>query len=170
MSGSYTFSESQTFTITHARQLASKVATDLKRIQRFYGSPGDDEIDAYENELIPMLKNGYLKDVTYGYRRNGTFIEPSLKYTAKELMGMEADDDDPGRVLPGANIKGAYFGSYMNYTSKWFALSEKERKEFEEQLPFGRVTAAQPKAEGNYIEDKTYSSGGQSLNRSSLKK
>ena len=32
---------SDTFTITHARQIASKVATDLLRFQRFYSFPSD---------------------------------------------------------------------------------------------------------------------------------
>ena len=41
MSNSFTISEATTFTITHARHMAAKVATDLKRIQRFYGKPSD---------------------------------------------------------------------------------------------------------------------------------
>ena len=32
--------------------LASKVATDLKRMQRFYGSPSDADIASYEVEVI----------------------------------------------------------------------------------------------------------------------
>ena len=39
MSYSYTLSETRTFTVTHARHMAAKVATDLKRMQRLYGSP-----------------------------------------------------------------------------------------------------------------------------------
>ena len=39
MSDSYTISESESFTVTHARHMAAKVATDLKRMQRLYGSP-----------------------------------------------------------------------------------------------------------------------------------
>lgn len=35
MTGSFTNSTTQTFNVTHARYLASKVATDLKRIQRY---------------------------------------------------------------------------------------------------------------------------------------
>jgi len=39
MTASFTISESASFTVTHARHMASKVATDLKRLQRFYGYP-----------------------------------------------------------------------------------------------------------------------------------
>ena len=41
MSSSFTLTETTTFTLTHARHMAAKVATDLKRLQRFYGRPGD---------------------------------------------------------------------------------------------------------------------------------
>ncbi len=75
----------------------SKVATDLKRVQRFYGDPSDTRIANYETELIELLKAGFLSEVTYGYQRNGSWIEPTLRYTAKDLQGMAANDDDPGR-------------------------------------------------------------------------
>ena len=39
---SYSYTESTTFTVTHARHMAAKVATDLKRMQRFYGKPSDE--------------------------------------------------------------------------------------------------------------------------------
>ncbi len=50
MTSSYTVSESTTFTVSHARHMAAKVAADLKRIQRFYGAPSDAEIADYEAE------------------------------------------------------------------------------------------------------------------------
>ena len=59
MSYSYSLSESETFTVTHARHMAAKVATDLKRMQRFYGSPSDSEITDYEAEVTAFLKAGY---------------------------------------------------------------------------------------------------------------
>jgi hypothetical protein len=45
MSSSYTTTDTESFTLVHARYIASKVATDLKRFQRFYGSPSDAWID-----------------------------------------------------------------------------------------------------------------------------
>ena len=39
MSTSFTITETTTFTLTHAKYMAAKVATDLKRMQRFYGAP-----------------------------------------------------------------------------------------------------------------------------------
>jgi hypothetical protein len=111
MSYSYTLSETETFTVTHARHMAAKVATDLKRMQRLYGSPGDLAIAGYEAEITEFLKAGYLGTVAYGFRHDGNWIEPTLRYTPRELAGAAANDDDPGRVRPGANIDGASFYS-----------------------------------------------------------
>jgi len=48
MSYSYTTTETKTFALTHARHLAAKVATDLKRLQRFYGGISDERIEQLE--------------------------------------------------------------------------------------------------------------------------
>ena len=116
MSSSFTLSETTTFTLTHARHMAAKVATDLKRLQRLYGSPTDVAIVDYEAEVIELLKAGYLGTLTVGFRRDD-WIEPTLKYTARDLAGAAADDDDPGRIRPGANIDGASFYNYLTYSS-----------------------------------------------------
>jgi len=47
-------SDSVSFTVTHARHMAAKVATDLKRMQRLYGAPSDPSIADYEGELIEL--------------------------------------------------------------------------------------------------------------------
>jgi len=106
---SYSYTESTTFTVTHARHMAAKIATDLKRMQRLYGQPYDWQITQFEEEAVAIMKAGYLADVTYGFKRNGQWIEPTLKYTARDLAGASAGDDDPGRVLPGKDISGATF-------------------------------------------------------------
>ena len=77
MSDSYSYTESRTFTVTHARHMAAKVATDLKRMQRFYGKPSDENIADYESEATEMLRAGYLDTGTYGFRRDGKWIEPT---------------------------------------------------------------------------------------------
>ena len=105
MSYSYAYTETKTFTVTHARHMAAKVATDLKRMQRFYGKPNDQEIEEYEAEVIALLKDGYLSTVWYGYRRNSNWIEPTLQYTARDLAGASANNDDPGRIRPGGRAR-----------------------------------------------------------------
>ena len=165
MTQSYTYSESTTFTVTHARHIAAKVATDLKRMQRLYGAPGDADIATYEAELVELMKAGYLEAVTYGYRRNNDWIEPTLRYTAQELAGVAANDDDPGRIRPGANIAGASFYSYLTFNAAWHALTATQREAFETTLPFVRGGAPAPGINGYFSDDRSYSAGGRALNR-----
>lgn len=167
---SYTITETKSFTLTHARHLAAKVATDLKRIQRIYGGMSDQDILDFEKEATELLRLGYLETVTYGFKRNGRWIEPTLRYTAKELA-TEGLDDDPGRIALGAETHGAIFASYLTYTSAWHKLSWQERLNIMKQLPFQRTDAPEPAVDGGYFaDDKTYSAGGRSLGRASARR
>lgn len=166
---SYTITESATFTVTHARHMASKVSADLKRMQRFYGHPSDSDITNYENEVIELLKAGYFGTLTVGFLRGGQWIEPTLRYTARDLAGMAANDDDPGRVLPGRDISGATFHNYMTYSAAWDALLESEKDAFKRRMPFYRTGMAQPTVNGYMVDDKTYSAGGRALSRASVR-
>jgi len=165
MSYSTTFSESATFTITHAKHMAAKVATDLKRIQRFYTKPSDFDISQYEEEVIVLLNNGYLGTVTYGFWRNDAWIEPTLKYTARDLLSGSCEDNDPGRIRPGADITGASFYSYLTYSINWDKLSYAEKETFKKLLPFKRGGAPEPSVKGYFTNDKVYSAGGRALDR-----
>jgi hypothetical protein len=165
-----TVTRTTTFTVTHARYLASKVETDLKRVQRLYnGDPVDARIANYVLELVELLKGGYLAKVTYGFRRDGQWIEPSLIYTAHDLQFGSSVDDDPGRIRASANITGATFASYMEPSAAWNALSAAEQAEVERRLPFQRGGADAPRINGYLVDDRTYSSGGRSLVRASVR-
>jgi hypothetical protein len=168
MSYSATVTETTTFTITHARHMAAKVAADLKRMQRFYGKPSDASIAAYEEEVVELLKAGYLGSVWYGFKRNGEFIEPALRYTARELAG-DADNDDPGRVRPGGNTDGATFYSFLTYSSSWDNLDFDGREAFKRRMPHYRGNASEPGISGYLEQDRTYSSGGRALDRASVR-
>ena len=169
MTTSYTLSEATTFTVTHARHMAAKVATDLKRMQRFYGAPSDADIEAYEAELTLLMLEGYLGTVTYGFRRDGKWIEPTPRYTARDLVGGAADDDDPGRVRPGAETSNASFYSYLTYSRAWDQLSGAEKESFKKLLPFQRTGAPEPAINGYLRSDRTYSAGGRALERASVR-
>ena len=164
----YTVTTTETFSYTHARHIAAKVATDLKRIQRFYPEPSDQWIEDYEVEITELLKAGYLGTVTYGFQRNGYWIQPTLRYTAKELAGYSANDDDPGRIRPGANVQGASFSSHLTYSSAWDVLTPQQKAQFKEQLPIRRVTGLDAGVTGAWTVDRTYSAGGRGVDRSSL--
>lgn len=169
MSSSYTTSSSSSFTITHARHLAAKVATDLKRMQRLYGLPSDADIATYETEVIELLRNGYLATVTFGFRRDGQWIEPTLRYTAADMQA-GLGDDDPGKIPPGKNVAGASFYSYLTYSSGYLAMTSAQQDSFKQSLPFQRTGAPQPTvANGYFADDRSYSSGSRSLARASVR-
>ena len=149
--------------------MASKVAADLKRMQRLYGSPSDVDIAKYEQEMISLLKAGYLGTMWLGFKKDGQWIEPTLRYTARDLAGGSANDDDPGRVLPGKNIAGATFWSFCTYSPAWDKLTTDEKDRFKKSLPWYRSGATEPTVNGYLDDDKTYSSGGRALNRASVR-
>jgi len=169
MSMSFTQTDTTTFTETHAKHISAKVAADLKRMQRFYGAPSDSHIAQLEAEMIAFLKAGYLGKVTYGFKRDGNWINPTLRYTARDLADAASNDDDPGRVLPGADVTQAGFNSYMNYSAKWSTLTQGQQEAFENGLPFARVGAPEPGVIGYFVEDRTYSAGGRALDRQSVR-
>jgi hypothetical protein len=169
MSNSYSYTESSTFTVVNARHMATKVATDLKRLQRLFGKPSDQRIAEFEVELTELLKAGYLGTVTYGFRRGSDWIEPTLRYTARDLAGGASNDDDPGKIRATANVEGASFHSYLIYSQAWDRLSAADQEAFEKKLPFQRGGALEPGVSGYFADDRTYSSGGRALNRATVR-
>lgn len=169
MSSSFSFSNTTTFTATNAKYLASKVAADLKRMQRFYNAPSDYQIEQYERELIEFLKKGYMESIYYGYQKDGNWIVPTLFYTARDFS-TSSNDDDPGKITANADITGAEFKSFMTYSTSYHQLNTAALAEFQNGLPFKRNGVSTPGINGYLSSDKSYSSGGKGLDRSSLKK
>jgi hypothetical protein len=167
---SYTATSTSTFTITHARYIGSKVATDLTRFQRFYeGVPSDALINLYEAELVALLKHDAIDYVVYGFQRNSLWTPASVRYRALPGGKLQADDD-PGKIRPGIDIGGARFTSFLSYSSAWFALPASERERIGQGLPFQRTTASSPGLErGAWMDDLSYAAGGRGLGRSSVR-
>lgn len=168
MSYTSTFTDSTTFTISHARHIAAKIATDLTRIQRIYGGIFDPTIADYEAEAITFMQHGFLGYVWYGFNRNGLWVEPTLKYTSKEVYG-DAIDDSPGKIRPGADVSGARFTSFLSYNHSWWNLTPDQRSAIEASLPFRRVAGTESSVYGYLSNDKTYSAGGRTLDRHAVR-
>lgn len=158
-----------TFSITNARYVTSKIKTDLRLLQRFYRKPSDEDVDDYDEEAAQLLAKGYLDTVTYGFRRNGLWIPPTLRYVARN-DGTLASDDRAGRVPAGLNVSGASFYSYLTYSSKWDRLTAPEQQAVKDSLPVKRSGAPEPGSSGGYwAGDRTYSSNGSGVGRSTLR-
>lgn len=165
----YTTTQTETFTIVHAKYLASKVATDLKKFQRFYtDGPTDAWIDQYERELAVFLKYKAVKWVVYGFKRGDKWTEASVRYTML-ADGTLANDDDPGKIRPGLDVSGAKFSSFMSYD--YSALTDQQRKTLEGELPFQRGDGSVPELEvGYWADDLNYGAGGRGLGRATVRR
>ena len=163
------FTLTETFTRSNAQYVASKVVTDLARIRSFYDVPTESWIIKYEAELIEFLRAGYLDKVIYGFQKYGSWIEPTLLYTSRDILDASATNDDPGNILPGADISGASFGSHLTYSRAWYSLTEAQKSEFCKSLPFRRTEGKEPGINGYFNADQTYSAGSRALDRSSLR-
>lgn len=165
MTQSYT--TTSTFTSSDARRVGGKVMADLKQMQQAYGNPSDQEIENYLGELVPLLVDGYLSTVMYGFKKDCSWLPATLRYTAL-MLGTTGDGDRSGTVKRGVEVAGAYFTSYLTYSHKWWNLSEDARTQYKNGLPIQRVTGEEPKAPGGWIEDKSYISGGGGVRRAVL--
>jgi hypothetical protein len=163
MTQSYTTTES--WSRTHARYIAGKVAADLRQMQQAYGQPADQHLNDLIDELVTYLADGYLDCVEYGFRRGESWVV-AHKYTAAEL-GTSAADDRSGRIRRGADVTGAYWWSYLVRNSHWWSLSQAERDRYEAGIAIKRVpgSGASPLS-GGWAPERSYASGGGGVSRS----
>lgn len=166
---SYSITRSETFTLAHAKNLASRVAADMHVSARYYGRPSDSQIDGYADELAQMLRYGYVDKYEFGFKKDGKRIV-SWSYSV-DASGAIQSDDRTGRVYSAADVSGATFFNYMWYSTKWHSLPAADQDEFKKELPVER-TPADPPADGHgywTAGEKSYSSGGVGLSRSSFR-
>jgi hypothetical protein len=162
---SYTITRTQTFTITHARYVSSKIAADLDLLRAYYGKPSEQHVTNLAEEAALLLAARYLWSVEYGLRLNGVTVI-ALKYVAM-ADGTLRSDDRPGRVPAIFGLTEATWYSFLEYTNAFFRLSQIERDRFEGALPIRRTAAPAPLAgaEGYWEQTRAYSSNGEGVVR-----
>ena len=160
----------QTYATTFAEHITSRVVADLDCYQALYDTPSYKEIYEYEQELIALLTMGYLEFVIYGFKRNGKFVEAS-RYNALPNGTLEPNQD-PGGIRYREGIRGVLsFTSFLDYSLKWYNLSEEEKKSFKQGLLIKRVSGTLPGVENGYwVEDKTYTADGRGVVRQRIKR
>jgi hypothetical protein len=157
MTTSYTLSE--TFSITNARHIASRVAGDLRLMSRYYARPTLAEVEDYLEEIAQLLVEAYLGTFEIGYRRDGKRVF-TLFY--KVLANGTLSDARAGGVPTGEDITGASFFSYVTY-----ARDDAARAAFLKGLPVQRTGGPEPVDGNGYWvhDDRSYASGGMGLSR-----
>ncbi len=165
MSGTYTESKANTFTISHARYLASKVETDLMRLHRYYypshNSPTLIEIKDYHDELVLLQKFNFLDEITYGFKLNGVWVK-FIKYKATQGDHL-ITDNDPGGVAYSIISTNAMFSSFLTHNNNWNSNSD-DGKKFLQETPIDRGWGTDCPGVGS--EQKMYLSGGRGFIRS----
>ena len=161
MSSTYTGSYAETFTITNAKYLASKVKTDLMRLHHYYGKPTVRDIEKYHDELILLQVHDYLREIEYGFVENNHWVK-ALKYTARQ-GGILTADDDPGGIIFSDISGNPNFTSVLGYNANWHNAPAHERADFEKKSPIKRTLGDGYR--GNWEQQKAYSSGGRGFLR-----
>jgi hypothetical protein len=162
MSLSYTTTAS--FTIIHARYLASKAAADMHLCAQYYGKPSEQQIREYAEELAQYLNWGYLKEYEFGFKKDGKRVV-SWRYNV-DSNGNLTTDDRPGKVVPYVDITGAFFFNYLTQNSRFFDLPSQEQTDFKAALPVQRTFGNPPSdGSGYWTSDRNYFSGGCGLSR-----
>lgn len=161
---SYSYTTSETFTLTHARRLSAKVAADMHQCQRLYGHLTDTEIDDYQQELAVLLLGGYVKSYEFGFKTSDGQRVVSWAYTVGPSGNLEGGRS--GGLYPTANVSGAVMFNFLSYSSKWSALDSNEREKVKASYLVRRTDGSPPQdGNGYWDSSRHYESGGTAITR-----
>jgi len=169
MNMSFTTTTTETFTITHARRLGSKIAADMLICQRYYGQPSEESARHYAEEIAQLLNHGYMSRFEFGYKKDEMRVIV-WRYNV-HADGTISEDTRPGKLVATADIAGASFYNYLWYSDAWYELSDDDRKQFRDDLPVSRVSGDAPGDGNGYwvAEGKSYSASGVGLSRQTFR-
>jgi hypothetical protein len=168
MSFTMTRTATESFTLTHAKYLSSKVTSDMVRCQQLYGQPYVSEINNYGTELALLLRDNYVSAYEFGFTRDG--VRLLSWYYQVDRSGNLTSDDRPGRIVSGVNVAGATFFNFLNPSATWDSLSIAERERFEKYSPINRSPGQAPQdGNGYWVSDLGYSSAGVGMARKTFR-
>ena len=115
---SYSVTKTTTFTIVHARYIASKVAADMHLCAQYYGQPSEERIRQFAEELAQYLNEQYLLEYEFGFQNDSKRIV-SWHYRVDE-NGALTTDDRAGKVVPYVDVTGATYFNHLSGRVKSF--------------------------------------------------
>jgi hypothetical protein len=168
MSFSMTRTVAESFTLTNAKYLASKVTTDMWRCHQLYGRPSAEHINHYGTELALKLRDKFVSKYEFGFQVGDERLL-SWRYTA--INGdLTATDQRPGGIVSGVDIGNAVFFNQMTHSSTWSDLTKEEREKYEAFYPVQREVKDGPKdGKGYWKKDLQYASNGVLLPRETFR-
>jgi hypothetical protein len=159
---SYTIND--TFTITHARHIASRIAADLDLFSRFYGYPDRALIPDYLEEIARHLAKGYMETFEIGFEVAGREVVVGLWYEVRADGTLS--DNRAGDLPLYVDTSGATPFNYMTYSTAWWRLTDTERAAFKASMPVQRTSAPEPQHNlGAWSTSRSYASGGVGVQR-----
>lgn len=161
---SYSYTTTETFTLTNAKRLAAKVTADMHQSHRLYGAPSLADIEEYQQELTVMLNDGYLKTYEFGFKDGNGNRQLSWLYTVGPTGDLEGGRS--GGLYPSAEVNSSRSFNYITRTSEWHGLSDAEREQVNGRHPVQRTSGDAPQDGNGYWENtKSYNSGGVAVTR-----
>jgi hypothetical protein len=168
MSFTMTRTVSESWSLTYAKYLASKVTSDMWRCQQLYGVPSREDINNYGTELALLLRDGYVETYEFGFLVDSQRLI-SWRYAVDTSGNIDADDR-PGKIFSGVDVSNASFFNRLCYSNAWYNLSQEERDRIKASLPIQRVAKDGPKdGNGYWQQDRMYSSNGVAMPRSTFR-
>lgn len=162
----FSFTDSNTFTETHAAHHAGRITTDLRHCFQEYGSPAEHMLEQYLEELKILLSRHFVSHYHFGFERANIPIW-GMHYEITQHGDVSANSDIAGGIPRGHNVSGASFFNFLTYSSAWYSLSAEQRGAIEATLPFSRTTGMLPGAGSTiYTPDRQYNAGGVGTQRS----
>lgn len=161
---SYSFTTTESFTLTHARRLAAKVVADMHQCQRLYGHITDESIANYQEELTVLLQGGYVKSYEFGFKTADDRRVVSWFYTVGPSGDLEGGRS--GGLCSTADISSASMFNFLTYSDEWTALEAADKTRIKDSHPVNR-TDGEPPQDGNGYWDtfRAYVSGGVAVTR-----
>jgi hypothetical protein len=161
---SYSYTTTESFTVTNARRLAAKVASDMHQSLRLYGKPSLSKIEEYQEELTVMLIGGYLESYEFGFKTSDGKRIVSWMYTVSSSGELEGGRS--GGLYSYADVSSARSFNYVTFSNAWFALSQDEKDKVNSTHPVDRTTGDPPQdGNGYWSSSREYSSGGVAITR-----
>lgn len=161
---SFSVTKTTTFTIVHARYIASKVAADMHLCAQYYGQPSEERIRQFAEELAQYLNEQYLFEYEFGFQNDSKRIV-SWHYRVDE-NGTLTTDDRAGKVVPYIDVTGATYFNHLTPNSRFLQLPYDQRSRFTAGLLVQRTDGQGPSdGLGYWTSDRNYFSGGRGVNR-----
>lgn len=165
---SYSYTTTKSFTLTHARLLAAKVAADMHQCQRFYGQPTEKQIENYQQELVVLLHGGYVKSYEFGFKTTDERRVVSWLYTVGPSGDLEGGRS--GGLFPSADITNAITFNFLTTSAAWSNLSTVERDKVKASYSVRRIDGSAPQdGNGYWDSSRHYASGGIAVTRKEFK-